>query len=163
MERVFQAGTVIFGELNDGPMRSFLSFIIIAALLTACSKDTFQSKPQLTLKSVSSTTVPAFGKLEIVLRLTDKEGDFKDMVYVMKTTTRCPSSNFIDSQLYKIPSDLPRTRNFDGDVVLSFTYPFELQPRCTRPDTATFRFWMRDAKGNMSDTAKTPAIIILRP
>jgi hypothetical protein len=144
-------------------MRNLLIVIIVATLLAGCSKDTFKSQPQLTLKSVSTTTVPAFGKLEIVLRLTDKEGDFKDMVYVMKTTTRCPSSNFIDSQLYKIPTDLPRTRNFDGDVVLSFTYPFELQPRCTRPDTATFRFWMKDAKGNISDTAKTPQIIILRP
>lgn len=144
-------------------MRSFLSFIISATLLTACSKDTFKSQPQLTLKSVSSTTVPAFGNLQIIMRLTDKEGDFKDMVYVMKTTTRCPSSNFIDSQLYKIPTDLIRSRNFDGDVVLSFTYPFELQPRCTRPDTATFRFWMRDDQGNVSDTVKTPAIIILRP
>lgn len=144
-------------------MRSLLIVIVVATLLAACSKDTFKSQPQLTLKSVSTTTVPAFGNLEIVLRLTDKEGDFKEMVYVMKTTTRCPSSNFIDSQLYKIPSDLPRTKNFDGDVVLSFTYPFELQPRCTRPDTATFRFWMKDAKGNISDTAKTPPIIILRP
>lgn len=138
-------------------------FFILSTCFLSCGKDSIQSKPRLTLKEVSTTTVPAFGNLQIVLQLTDKEGDFKETIYVRKLTTRCPSSNFIDSQLYKIPTDVPRTANFDGQIVLSFTYPFELQPRCTRPDTAVFSFWVRDAKGNVSDTAKTPSIIILRP
>ncbi len=144
-------------------MRSFLSFIIGALLLTSCGKDTFKSQPQLTIKSVSTTTVPANGDLQIVLRLTDREGDFNESIFVEKMTTRCSNSNFLDSQLYLIPTDLPRTTQFSGDVVLSFTYPFELQPRCNRPDTATFRFWIKDAAGNVSDTAATPKIIILRP
>ena len=145
-------------------MRSFLSFIIGAVLLTACGKDTFKSSPKLTFKSVSSTTVPANGDLQIVLRLTDLEGDInKSFLFVEKTTTRCVTSNFLDSQLYQIPTDVPLSRNFSGDIVLSFTYPFELQPRCNRPDTATFRFWMKDNAGNKSDTAKTPKIIILKP
>lgn len=144
-------------------MRSFLSFIIGAALLTACGKDTLKSRPQLTLKSVSSTTVPANGDLQIVLRLSDREGDFMESIYVEKTTTRCTNSNFLDSQLYTIPTDLPRSTFFAGDVVLTFTYPFELQPRCNRPDTTTFRFWIKDAAGNISDTATTPKIIILKP
>jgi hypothetical protein len=144
-------------------MRSTATMLLLALLCQSCGKDSIQSRPRLTLKEVSSTTVPAFGNLQIVLRLTDKEGDFRDAIYVRKLTTRCPSSNFLDSQLYRIPADVPRTANFDGEVVLSFTYPFELQPSCTRPDTAVFSFWVRDAKGNISDTAKTPPIIILRP
>jgi hypothetical protein len=145
-------------------MRSFLSFIIGAVLLTACDKDTFKSRPQLTLKSVSSTTVPANGNLKIILRLSDLEGDIdKSFFFVKKTTTRCTNSNFLDSQLYQIPTDIPRSKFFSGDVVFSFTYPFELQPRCNRPDTATFSFWIKDNAGNISDTAITPKIIILRP
>ncbi|NDC78808.1 MAG: hypothetical protein EBZ67_13210 [Chitinophagia bacterium] len=144
-------------------MRLTAMFLILLACFLSCGKDSIQSKPRLTLKEVSATTVPAFGNLQIILNLTDKEGDFKETIYVRKLTTRCPSSNFLDSQLYKIPSDVPRTANFDGQIVLSFTYPFELQPRCTRPDTAVFSFWVKDAKGNISDTAKTPSIIILRP
>ena len=144
-------------------MRKSLFFICCTLLVLSCGKDSIQSKPGLSLKSVSATTVPAFGDLQVVLRLTDKEGDFYDTIWVKKLTTRCPSSNFADSQLYRIPSDVPLTNNFDAEVVLSFTYPFELQPRCTRPDTATFSFWMKDRKGNRSDTVKTPPIIILRP
>jgi hypothetical protein len=139
--------------------------LLIAGLffLFSCGKDTFQSKPQLTLRDVSSTIVPANSGLIINLRLTDKEGDFYDTIWVKKVTTRCPNSNFADSLLYRVPEDAPRTKNFDGDVTITFTYAFELQPRCTQPDTATFSFWMKDKKGNLSDTARTPPIIILRP
>ena len=143
-------------------MKQFLPFILALLLLAACGKDTFQSKPQLFLKSVSTTTVPVNGDLQIFLRLTDKEGDFYDTIWVKKVTTKCPSSNFADSILYHIPGDVPKTRNFDGEIKFSFTYAFELQPRCTKPDTAVFSFWMKDEKGNISDTCRTPPIIILK-
>jgi hypothetical protein len=139
----------------------FLTGLLLMTILS-CGKDTFQSKPQLTLESVSSSIVPVNSGLQIKMRLTDKEGDFVDTVWVSKITTRCPSSNFRDSLLYRIPGDAPRTRNFDGEVQITFSYPIELQPRCTRPDTAVFSFWMKDEKGNRSDTVRTPAIIILR-
>jgi hypothetical protein len=144
-------------------MRRILIAMSCSFAALSCGKDTFKSKPQLFLESVSTTTVQPFGNLQVILRLTDKEGDFHDTVWVKKITTRCPSSNFADSLLYRIPPDAPRSANFDGEIVFSFTYPFELQPRCTRPDTATFSFWMKDKKGNASDTVKTPPIIILRP
>lgn len=141
--------------------RQILTFLSIV-FIVSCGKDTFQSKPQLTLKSVSSTTVPVGSDLQIKMRLTDKEGDFVDTIWLSKVTTRCTLSNFKDSLLYRIPADAPRTKNFDGEVVISFSYPVELQPRCIRPDTAVFRFWMKDKAGNRSDTVKTQPIIILR-
>lgn len=131
-------------------------------LAASCGKDTFQSKPQLTLKSVSSSQIPVGGNLQILMRLTDKEGDFIDTVWVSKVTTRCPGSNFKDSLLYRMPTDVPRIRNFDGEVSVYFTYSIELRPRCIRPDTAVFSFWMKDKQGNRSDTVKTPPIIIQR-
>jgi hypothetical protein len=143
-------------------MKQFLLVVIAALIITACGKDTFQSKPQLFLTSVSSTTIPVGGDLQILMRLTDKEGDFKDTIWVKKVTTRCPSSNFADSILYHIPGDVPKTANFDGQIKLSFTYAIELQPRCTKNDTAVFSFWMKDEKGNQSDTVKTPPIIIFK-
>ena len=141
--------------------RQILTFLSII-FIVSCGKDTFQSKPQLTLKSVSSTTIPVGSDLQIRMRLTDKEGDFVDTIWVSKVTTRCVISNFKDSLIYRIPDNTPRTKNFDGDVFVSFSYPVELQPRCTRPDTAVFSFWMKDEKGNRSDTVKTPPIIIQR-
>ncbi|MCU0380357.1 MAG: hypothetical protein MUE58_04115 [Chitinophagaceae bacterium] len=144
-------------------MGKYLVIVSLLLLVLSCGKDTFQTRPQLTLESVSSTLVPPQSGLQIIMRLTDKEGDFVDTVWVEKITTRCPSSNFRDSLLYRIPDDAPRKKNFDGDVVMTFSYPFELQPRCTRDDTAVFSFWMKDREGNRSDTVRTPPIIIQRP
>ncbi|MEN9951550.1 MAG: hypothetical protein RLY85_2302 [Bacteroidota bacterium] len=135
-------------------------FIILTAL--GCGKESFQSKPTLSIKSVSGTRVPAGSDLQVTMQLTDKEGDFVDTIWVKKTTTRCVQSNFIDSFLYRIPTETPRTRNFSADVIVTFSYGVELQPRCPRNDTATFSFWMKDEKGNISDTAKTQQIIIAR-
>jgi hypothetical protein len=140
----------------------FLTGLLLLVIIVSCSKDSFQSKPQLTLTSVSSNVVPVNSGFQVTMRLTDKEGDFYDTIWVSKITTRCPSSNFADSLLYRIPSDAPRVSNFDGEVVVTFNY-FDIQPRCVRPDTAVFSFWMKDEKGNKSDTVRTAPIIILRP
>ena len=141
-------------------MTKTFSYIFLILLGLGCTKDTFQSKPQLRINSLSSTVIPAGSDLQISMRLTDKEGDFVDTIWLKKTTTRCASSNFIDSFLYRIPVETPRTKNFDGEVLVTFTYAVELQPRCNKPDTAVFSFWMKDSKGNRSDTAKTQSIII---
>lgn len=136
--------------------------LLLPLLFFSCGKDTYQSKPQLSIKSISGSVVPPGSDLQIRMRLTDKEGDFVDTVWVRKSTTRCTQSNFVDSFLYRIPAETPRTNNFNGEVLITFTYAIELQPRCNRNDTATFSFWMKDVKGNKSDTVKTQPIIILR-
>jgi hypothetical protein len=143
-------------------MKNLIFCGLVMLFIISCSKDSFQSKPQLFLKSVSSTNIPNGGNLEIKFRLTDKEGDFRDTIWVKKITTRCPNSNFADSSIFRVPSDVPRTNFFDGEVVISLNYFLGLQPRCTKADTAVFSFWMKDAAGNKSDTVSTPSIIIAR-
>jgi hypothetical protein len=143
-------------------MKNLIFCGLVMLFIISCSKDSFQSKPQLFLKSVSSTNIPNGGSLEIKFRLTDKEGDFRDTIWVKKITTRCPNSNFADSSIFRVPSDLPRTNFFDGEVAITLNYFLGLQPRCTKADTAVFSFWMKDAAGNKSDTVSTPSIIIAR-
>ena len=143
-------------------MKSYLLSGTLLLLLFACSKDNIETRPRLTLKSVSSSTIPQGFDLQVKMRLTDKQGDFYDTIWVQKVTSRCPSSNFADSILYRVPSDVPRTNNFDADVLITFQYAVALQPRCTRNDTAVFSIWMKDAQGNKSDTVRTEPIIILR-
>lgn len=143
-------------------MRNLIFCGLVMLFIISCSKDSFQSKPQLFLKSVSSTNIPTGGSLEIKFRLTDKEGDFRDTIWVKKITTRCPNSNFADSSIFRVPSDVPRTNFFDAEVVINLNYFLGLQPRCTKADTAVFSFWMKDAAGNKSDTVSTPSIIIAR-
>jgi hypothetical protein len=140
-------------------MTKRLLFILALGVFFACKKDLYESSPKLKLKNVSSTVVPRDGDLQITLRLTDKEGDFNDTIWVKKTTTRCVASNFYDSLSYSIPQETPRSKNFDGDVVISFPYS-KMSPRCAFNDTVTMKIWMWDKKGNQSDTVTTPVIII---
>jgi len=140
--------------------KQFIPLLLIL-IAFSCAKESFQSKPTLSIKSVSGTQVPAGSDLQITMRLTDKEGDFVDTIWVQKKTTRCVPSNFIDSFLYQIPAETPRIKNFSADVIVTFDV-VALQPKCPRNDTAIFSFWMKDEKGNISDTAKTQQIIIAR-
>jgi hypothetical protein len=142
-------------------MKKGILFLVVMLALWSCDKDTFQTRPSLTLKSVSSEIIPRNSDMQIIMRMTDAEGDVGDTLWVKKTTTRCVFSNFADSIKYRIPEDLPRVKNLDGDLTVTFSYALELAPQCRRPDTAVFSFWIKDKKGNVSDTAKTPQIIIL--
>ncbi len=111
---------------------------------------------------MSSTVVPVGKDLQVTLRLSDKEGDFVDTLWIKKRTSNCGLSNFSDSVLYRIPEETPRIKNFDADVLVTFSYAIELQPRCGKSDTAIFSFWIRDYAGNSSDTVTTSPIIIQR-
>ncbi len=143
-------------------MKTYLIIGILLLTVISCGKDKIETRPRLTLKSVSSTTIPNGSDLQVKMRLTDKQGDFYDTIWVQKITTRCPSSNFADSLLYRVPEDVPRTNNFDGELIVTFQYAVALQPRCPRSDTAVFSIWMKDKEGNKSDTVRTEPIIILR-
>ena len=143
-------------------MRKVFPIICLLIFGFGCNKDSIQSKPILKVNSISSSKIYAGEDLEIRLQLTDQEGDFLDTIWVKKSTTSCTRSNFIDSNLFRIPSDLPRTKNFSGELVLTMNYSIVLQPRCFASDTTTFSFWVKDAKGNKSDTVKTSQIIISR-
>lgn len=137
-------------------------FIAMFILLASCGKEAIRSKPQLRIKSVSSTNVPVGSDLQVTLRLSDKEGDFVDTLWIKKRTSNCGLGNFTDSVLYRIPEETPRTKNFDADVLVTFSYAIELQPRCGKSDTAIFSFWIRDFAGNNSDTVTTSRITIQR-
>ena len=56
-------------------MRQFLILILICCFIVACSKDTFETRPTIKIKEVSSEVIPLNGNLDITLEYTDKEGD----------------------------------------------------------------------------------------
>jgi hypothetical protein len=75
-------------------MKNYFLTGLLLMIIVSCSKDTFQSKPQLTLKSVSSNVVPVNSGFQVTMRLTDKEGDFYDTIWVPNTRRRPPHQQF---------------------------------------------------------------------
>ena len=92
------------------------------------------------------------------MQITDKQGDLIDTLWMTKITTTCPDS---DKRLFFIiTKELQKTNNFIGEFLVTLNYETILKSSCSSVDTATFRFWTKDVKGNFSDTVKTSPIII---
>lgn len=135
--------------------------------LAACTKDKFDTKPQLEFKSVNTTVLNQNQLLEFTLHYTDREGDIANTrFFIQKVTQNCEGSNFTDSSNYT--PEVPVQSNGEGDVLIqyfygsSFDYPILNGPQCATNDTCVFRFVLKDAQNNISDTVTSPTIVIIK-
>ncbi len=147
-------------------MRTKILVSIAAVIfLAACGKDKYTTKPQITFKKVNRTTLSRNQVIIFTLEVTDTEGDLQDSMWIQKVVPKCTGSNF--TAKYKMP-DFTSMKNLKGEVDICFGYgnnlgcPILSDPNCARNDTATFRFWLKDKGGNISDTARSPVIAIIR-
>jgi hypothetical protein len=138
--------------------------ILAAIVLVACDKDSFTSRPQLKLKSVSTDFVPLNAPLQFTFEFTDKEGDLGDAVGIQKISSTCDDASFIDTLKFTFP-DIPRMKNTEGTLEVNLTNINLLPIRCFGGDTvetAIFRFWIKDLAGNVSDTVEAGPITIMK-
>ena len=153
-------------------MKKLLIAGFVLVVLFACNKDKYQTKPQISLKSVSTKVVPTNGNLTVVLSYTDKEGDISDSLYIKKVRlNKTVVTTLRDSLKYKIP-DFPDYSK--GEIDLALQYQNNLisavnpppipgsNPSVPQPDTLLLKFWIRDKAGNVSDTVTTGQIVIIR-
>lgn len=149
--------------------------VLIALAFAGCSKDKYASKPSLKFKSISSYDVPNKGLFEIRLEYTDLEGDLStadSALIIHRDVARCPSGS-IDFK-YKLPS-VPTTKNASGDIVIHFEnngtdylnagYATYTPAPCVTgsyTDTTTFKFYIRDVAGNVSDTITIDKPVLIR-
>ena len=136
------------------------------AVMMSCGKDKYTTKPQLKFKKSESQDVPRGGFIRFFLEVTDAEGDLTDTLFLQTTTTRCPQSNRRLS--YAIPP-FPTSTDTKAELEITFVNGVFLQgfvpfpgPACGRPDTTTFKFWVKDKAQNISDTVQTDEPIIIR-
>lgn len=148
-----------------------ISGILAAAVLFACNKDKFQTKPQLTIKSVSSDVIPFNGSIRFRIEFTDKEGDVQDSFLVKKVrlNQRVVPTN-LDSFWAQIP-DFPNTSkgeifvDLPYQAILSATNPPNIPgstPPAKESDTLVVKFLARDNAGNKSDTITSKQIVVQR-
>jgi len=141
-----------------------LTGIMAAIVLIACDKDSFTTKPQLKLKSISTDYVPLNAPLQFTFEFTDKEGDLGNAVGIQKISSSCDDASFIDTVKFSFPN-IPRTKNTEGTLEVNLTNINLLPIRCFGNDTvetAIFRFWIKDNAGNVSDTVEAGPITIVK-
>jgi hypothetical protein len=139
------------------------SLLILLILLFGCQKTKFETRPRLKLVSVSSVNIKDQENLQLIIQITDKQGDFIDTAWVTKVATFCPFDSYRKPFiLSETEGAIQRKNNFLGEYIFSLTYLEDLQPSgdCNQADTAVFYIWTKDKKGNFSDTVKTSPIFI---
>ncbi len=153
-------------------MRLFFSLLSILVLATvACNKDKFQTKPTLTIKSLSGDYIPLNGSLVVTLECTDKEGDVQDSVFIVKNRLNKRVVPTIRDTLKSTFPDFPTKQK--TEIILTFTYqdilsaqspPFipGSNPPQRELDTLIMKFCVRDNAGNKSDTVISKQIQVYR-
>lgn len=149
----------------------FVVFFLIL-IVVSCSKDKFSDKPTLKLSQVSGNYVPIGDEniIQFTLDYTDAQGDIAGVpVIIEKLSSSAPCTDgsrdptFTDSTSFLIPSDVPPSSNQKGEIVVTLHWTSLKPIACNPSDTleeATFKFWLRDLAGNMSDTVTSPVIHI---
>jgi hypothetical protein len=153
-------------------MKTGLFFVsLFFTVLLACSKDKFQTKPQLKFKSKNTDVVAQNGTLRVTLEYTDKEGDVDDSLFVVRQRLNRRGSVTLPASPYPIPK-FPDTNK--GEFEITMTYQFGLvfglsplrvigsNPAKNEPDTLNLKFVARDKAGNKSDTLTLNNIIVIR-
>lgn len=130
---------------------------LLFVILSGCGKDKFDTVPKLEFTEVNTTELRIRGILQFTLSFSDKEGDISNNIYVEKTSPECPGFDFTEN--YTVP-DFPATNNQKGEIIIYYEYN-DIAPKCSKDETATFRFVLEDKAGNVSDTISSPPINII--
>jgi hypothetical protein len=147
-------------------LQAIVAIFILSIGALSCEKDSFTTKPSLVFKEASSYDVKQGDYMSFRLKLTDKEGDISDSIWIRAFTRKCPGSGLTIP--YKMPV-VPQKSNIDAEVDITYiigvidpSAPIWNLNLCAGVDTAIFRFWTRDLAGNRSDTVQIDQPILIR-
>ena len=146
----------------------FILIIAVTVIIFACSKPSLETTPQLRFRDVNVTSVSGSQDIRITLDLTDKEGDFTNLLGVRKEVIGgCAADTFTELNKFFIPQDFVDAKEREGEVVVTLARNDRGGNSCSTPgggtkaDTVIYKFWTEDRAGNKSDTTQTKNIIIL--
>lgn len=145
-------------------MRYTLLILIFSLGFSACTKDKFDTTPQIKINNVNTTELHPGQILRFTIKYTDKEGDLQDSIYVQQFSANCPNTFF--EQVYPLPA-FPTTGNAEGEMEVSLgyrvqNYPSLREPQCDVTDTCYFRFMLKDEAQNRSDTITSEPIYLFK-
>lgn len=150
-------------------MRNSVMITLVAAVLffgIGCGKPKIEGKPELKFEDVNAHEVPRRGLLQFTFKFKSAEvGDSIRMIFSRET-----GPPFCEMTDFNIPLKFPEYPNTlgEGTLDLKFTngavegYTEIPAPQCGDSDEIVFKFVMIDVKGNVSDTAVTPPIVLLK-
>ncbi len=147
----------------------FATIFICTIAILACSKDSVNTRPSLTLKSFNPEIIAANSNAQVKFTFGDKEGDLDSLIIYKIRLNKRTTPTTRDSLKFSVP-DIEK--NTSGDVIVDLTYQNHLISATNPPttgtpprrewDTLTFKFVLRDKAKNVSDTVVVSPIIVVR-
>jgi hypothetical protein len=134
---------------------------VVSALLIACGKDKFETKPRIEVLDYTSKIIPADGSLAIRLNYYDKEGDLGSgqlYIFRQRLNIRPGNQNRADTFRYQLPEFTNRDK---GEIRIEFNAT-ELTESSIENDTILFKIAVADLADNHSDTLTTETLVILQ-
>jgi len=139
---------------------------ILSLTIIACDKTEFNTKPTITFLQAGGYDLSQGDFLRFDLKVTDKEGDISDSIFIRAFTRRCPNSGLTIP--YQVPL-VPQKSNLEAEINIQYivgvidpSAPIWNLNLCPGVDTAIFQFWIQDMAGNRSDTVSVDEPILIR-
>ena len=151
--------------------RIWLALIIVFGM-TACGKDKFETKPQITLRSKSPDIVGKPDPLRLNIEYTDKEGDVSDSLFITRQRLNSKKPVTSKESPYDIPS-FPTMNKGEFEITLDYydhltlnldpiSIPGSGSPAKNEIDTLRLKIVARDKAGNKSDTLFVDNVYVIR-
>jgi hypothetical protein len=145
-----------------------LILLALPLLFYACKKDTYTTKPQISLKNNYSKELRTGDLLIFQVNFTDAEGDIQDTLWVQKISRTCPTTPGTQFTSPNRVPDFTATSNLKGILEIGFAYNsnssgYKSISGCSnKNDTCYFKFWLKDKGNNISDTISSENIVLIK-
>jgi hypothetical protein len=158
--------------MKKGFAKGILGIGVLSTFLAACSTEKLSPIPQISNPRITDSQIHVGERLQDTLLLSfefqDGDGDISGSLASLFF------KNELDSGAQVIPYPFPEIQDgtIDPDkgakgtavIILASTAPiFPVLDSLTLRDTVRFSYYMKDEKGNQSNTLTTPNIILLNP
>ncbi|MDI3322093.1 hypothetical protein [Pinibacter soli] len=145
-----------------------IAIIGSVALLFACNKDNYKTKPTLKITNQNTAVVGRNQNLVIEMEYTDKQGDISHgLLYYYPDRLNQRPLGASDGLPYEVLADTVPLFDVDwqkGKLQLTLDYNFLHRNNDTAHfpnDTIKVQFWLQDRGGNISDTIISDQAVIL--
>ena len=144
---------------------SLLLLSILLVIVISCNKDKFTTIPQVTVKSISPSTVFSGDIITLKSKYTDKEGDLDTVLVVYKwyngaTVTRNDTFRYSFAALH-VP-----VKTDEADMNVTFTYNITNPPYLqgvSKDTTATLGLILKDKESHRSNYSESKQIRLKKP
>lgn len=148
-------------------MKRIVIVAFIAGIFTACSKDKFESVPQIEIKEFGPEEAIKGNLIELRAVVKDKEGDIQDSLYVVRNRFNATSGAWLNSDTIRYYiATLGAPENQETEVMVRFLYG-ELRPDIAPIEnlvTVDRRYSLGlivvDKKGNKSEYVESEKILL---